>query len=140
MNNRAPKLRSPARGGARNRADRSSFARYTNTRNSAATAIDFDRINRAALARIGAVLSRLLPGGRAVGAEWLVLNPRRADAHLGSFKVRVSGARAGCWADFATQNRGGDLVSLIAYLDNVSQCEAARRLACMVCIECGGRR
>ena len=89
---------------------------------------------------IGGVLTRLLPGGRIVGGEYLALNPRRADTHLGSFKVRVAGARAGCWSDFATRDHGGDLISLVAYLEGVSQGEAGRRLAKMLGLETEGRR
>jgi hypothetical protein len=104
------------------------------------SAIDFDAVNRAALASVGAVLARLLPGGRVVAGEYLALNPRRADTRLGSFKVRVVGARAGVWSDFATRDSGGDLVSLVAYLAHVSQSEAARLLAHMLGLETGGQR
>jgi hypothetical protein len=37
--------------------------------------IDFAEINRAALAAFPAVLSRILPGGKRVGAEIVALNP-----------------------------------------------------------------
>ena len=50
-------------------------------------ALDFAEINRAALAAFPAVLARILPGGKRVGAEIVALNPRRADRRLGSFKV-----------------------------------------------------
>jgi hypothetical protein len=105
-----------------------------------AAAVDFRAISCAALTNIGGVLTRLLPGGRVVGAEYLALNPRRADTHPGSFKVRVAGARAGCWSDFATRDHGGDLVSLVAYLEGLSQGEAARLLARMLGLETGGQR
>ena len=45
--------------------------------------IDFDTINRAALAAFPAVLKRLLPGGKSVGSEFVALNPRRSDAASG---------------------------------------------------------
>jgi hypothetical protein len=99
--------------------------------------IDFEAINRAALAAFPAVLARILPGGKRLGTEYLALNPRRADRHLGSFKVN---RQTGRWADFATGDRGGDPVSLVAYLTGVSQGEAARLLAQMLGIEGGGRR
>ena len=102
--------------------------------------IDFDAINKAALASFPAVLARILPGGKRVGAEIVALNPRRADRRPGSFKVRFLGPRAGAWADFATGDRGGDVVSLWAYLEGVPQGEAARRLARMLGLEGGGRR
>jgi len=103
-------------------------------------ALDFARINQAALAAFPAVLARLLPGGRVVAGKYLALNPRRADTHLGSFKVRMVGARAGVWSDFATGDKGGDPVSLVAYLTDVSQGEAARLLAQMLGTEIRGRR
>ena len=99
--------------------------------------IDFAEINRAALAAFPAVLARILPGGKRVGAEIVALNPKRADRHLGSFKIN---RWTGRWADFAMGDKGGDPISLVAYLANVSQVEAARMLARMLGLETGGRR
>jgi hypothetical protein len=99
--------------------------------------IHFDEINRAALAAFPAVLARILPNGKRVGAEIVALNPRRADRHLGSFKVNRYNGR---WADFANGAKGGDPISLVAYLADVSQSEAARLLARMLGIESGGPR
>jgi hypothetical protein len=99
--------------------------------------IDFAEINRAALAALPAVLARILPEGKYVGAEFVALNPMRDDHRLGSFKVNRYSGR---WADFATGDRGGDPISLVAYLNDVSQFEAARLLARMLGIETGGRR
>ncbi len=98
--------------------------------------IGFAAVSRAALAAFPAALARLLPGGRQVGAEIVALNRRRADRHLGSFKAN----RYGRWADFATGDKGGDPISLVTYLGNVSQGEAAPLLARMLGIETGGRR
>ena len=97
--------------------------------------IDFAELNRAALAAFPAVLARILPDGKRVGAELEALNPRRADHHLGSFQINLYSGR---WADFATGDKGGDPVSLVAYLANVSKVEAARPLARMLGFE--GRR
>lgn len=91
--------------------------------------IDFDAINTAALNDLPALLARWLPGGRIDGDEWVALNPRRADRRLGSFKINL---RTGRWADFATADGGGDVVSLAAYLAGCGQAEAARRLAAML--------
>jgi hypothetical protein len=99
--------------------------------------INFAEINRAALAAFPAVLARLLPGGKRVGAEIVALNPRRTDRHLGSFKVNRHNGR---WADFATDDKGGDPISLVAYLADVPQGEAARLLAQMLGLRTGGRR
>lgn len=91
--------------------------------------IDFQRVNRAALARLPDILRRWLPDGRVEGAEYVARNPRRADHRPGSFKVNLSTGR---WGDFATGDRGGDPVSLAAYLAGCNQAEAARALAAMV--------
>jgi hypothetical protein len=88
--------------------------------------IDFVEINRAALSVLPAIVARVLPGGKRVRHEFVALNPRRPDRHLGSFKININSGR---WADFATGEKGGDPISLIAYIANVSQGEAARLLA-----------
>ena len=88
----------------------------------------------AALDALPALLARWCTGGRVHGSEYLVLNPTRADRRVGSFKVRLFGDRAGAWADFATGDKGGDVISLAAYLFDLSQAEAARRLADMLAI------
>lgn len=91
--------------------------------------INFDRVNRAALAALPRLLERWLPGRRAEGAEYLARNPRRTDNRPGSFKINM---RTGRWADFATGDRGGDPVSLVAFLAEIGQAEAARRLAAIL--------
>jgi putative DNA primase/helicase len=50
----------------------------------------------------------------------------------------VAGRRAGCWADFSTGDKGGDVVSLIAFIEGTSQREAATALARMLGIELSG--
>jgi len=98
--------------------------------------VDFARVNAAALSALPSLLSRWLPDGRARGREYVALNPRRADRHAGSFKINL---RSGRWADFATGDKGGDVVSLAAYLHGLSQVEAARRVAAMLGIAEGTR-
>lgn len=89
----------------------------------------FEEINRAALAALPSILDRWLPDGRRDGPEFTVRNPTRADRRAGSFKVNL---RTGKWSDFATGDKGGDPVSLAAYLFGLTQAEAARRLADML--------
>ena len=91
--------------------------------------LDFDSINRAGLASLPTLLRRWLPDGRLVGREYTARNPRRADRRPGSFKVNVN---TGKWADFACDAKGGDVVSLAAYLSGAGQAEAARALADML--------
>jgi hypothetical protein len=95
--------------------------------------INFERINTAALSALPALLQRWLPGGHLEGDEFVALNPKRADRHLGSFRINVI---SGKWADFAVADAcGGDPISLFAYLDGIGQAQAAERLAAMLGIE-----
>lgn len=73
-----------------------------------------------------ALVPELLPEGRRQGGEWWSRNPNRADRHLGSFSVSL---RDGRWNDFASGDRGGDLVSLAAFVLGSSQTDAAIWLA-----------
>ena len=88
--------------------------------------IDFKAIARSAVANSQILLPRWLPDGRRMGSEWLARNPTRPDRTLGSFKISL---KSGRWADFATGDAGGDLISLRAYLDGTSQRKAAISLA-----------
>ncbi len=92
--------------------------------------IDFATVNAVALENLSALAARWLPDGRREGREWVALNPRRNDRSPGSFRINL---QTGKWADFATDDaRGGDPVSLAAYLLGASQGEAARSLAAML--------
>ena len=91
--------------------------------------IDFDDINRAALARLPELCARWLPDGRRRGHEYVARNPLRNDKLAGSFSINL---RTGRWSDFAADARGGDVVSFAAYLAGVRQSDAARRLADML--------
>jgi DNA primase len=91
--------------------------------------LDFARVNAAALSALPELLNRWLPDGRKQGAEWVARNPVRSDRRPGSFSVNT---RTGRWADFATGERGGDVISLAAYLHGLRQAEAARKLADML--------
>jgi hypothetical protein len=87
--------------------------------------IDFQALNRSLLADARAMVTQWLPGGRVEGHEYLVRNPKRNDGTPGSFKINL---QTGKWADFASGDRGGDLVSLFAFLRGLGQAEAARQL------------
>jgi hypothetical protein len=93
------------------------------------TRIDFERINAAALPVLPSLLSRWLPDGRCEGHEWVARNPCRVDRSPGSFRINMHNGK---WADFATGDRGGDVISLAAYLAGTGQAEAARNLANML--------
>ena len=91
--------------------------------------LDFVSINRAGLANLSSLLRRWLPDGRLLGHEYTARNPTRTDRRAGSFRINI---HSGKWADFATDDKGGDVVSLAAYLSGTGQAEAARALADML--------
>ena len=88
--------------------------------------VDFDAVNRAALPYLASLVKAWCPCGRMCGAEWVALNPTRPDKTLGSFSINV---RSGKWCDFATGDKGGDPISLAAYVFQCRQSEAAHVLA-----------
>ena len=53
------------------------------------------------------------------------------------FKVNL---RTGVWADFASGDKGSDPVSLVAFIEDCRQGEAALKLARMLGLDGGGRR
>src|SRR5690554_3578499 len=89
----------------------------------------FTNIANQALTCSTAILTRVLPGGVLDGREYVALNPRRSDGRRGSFKINID---TGKWADFATGDRGGDLISLVAYVYAIRQSEAANLVANML--------
>ena len=97
--------------------------------------IDFRKVSSEAAARAEAIVRRWLPDGHREGPEWVARNPRRDDRRAGSFKVNL---RTGAWGDFATGDKGGDLVSLAAFLFGLTQAEAATRVADMLGIDARG--
>lgn len=80
----------------------------------------FERAKQVGLAHI----RDWLPSGRQDGREWVALNPTRDDKTAGSFKINLD---TGMWMDNATDDRGGDAVSLYAYLFN-GECQHAANL------------
>src|SRR4051794_3304353 len=94
--------------------------------------LDFDGVNAAALAALPSLLARWLPKGRREGDEWVSRNPKRDDHTPGSFKVNL---RTCLWGDFASGDKGGDPVSLYAYLNGKGQGDAQRELAAELGVE-----
>lgn len=89
-----------------------------------ASDIDFEGLSRALLGRIRDLLPGWLPGGKPVGHEYVCGNLRGEPGD--SLKVNLN---TGKWADFATGEKGGDLISLYASIQGIKNGEAARRLA-----------
>jgi putative DNA primase/helicase len=88
----------------------------------------FADVKAAALKDIDRVLSHWLPNGKRVdgGKEYTAPNPTRSDKRAGSLKISLS---KGTWADFATGDKGGDLIDLVRYLDGGTDVEACNKLA-----------
>jgi hypothetical protein len=90
--------------------------------------LDFENINNAAMQALPVLLYRWLPDGKRCGSEWVARNPTRNDRKPGSFSVNL---RSGRWAEFSGSGaaKGGDIISLYAYLRGIRQGEAAGELA-----------
>ena len=97
-----------------------------------AHSINFHAVAVTAVRQADAIVSRWLPDGHREGGEWVARNPKRSDKRAGSFKVNL---RTGRWSDFATEDRGGDLISLAAFLFSLDQAEAARKVAAMIGVD-----
>lgn len=86
----------------------------------------FREVNEAARGQIRQLAERWLGTTRLSGDNLMALNPTRSDKTIGSFSINT---RSGVWADFATGDKGGDIVSFYAYLHGTTQMEAACELA-----------
>ena len=86
--------------------------------------IDFGRIAAAALQQADTLVERWLPGGKRVGHEWQC-GSLAGDAGS-SCSVNLN---TGAWADFATDEAGGDLISLYGAVYQLRNGPAARELA-----------
>lgn len=86
--------------------------------------IDFEGLAAALLARARDFIPSWLPGGKLVGHEYTCgsLLGGRGD----SFKANIN---TGAWADFASTDKGGDLISLYAAINKIKNSEAAKTLA-----------
>lgn len=87
--------------------------------------INFTGLSQAILPKAQYLIGQLGLQGKLVGNEFSAINPRRQDKHLGSFRINI---KTGKWADFATSDKGGDLVSLYAYIKKIDQKAAAIEL------------
>lgn len=86
--------------------------------------LDFKYLAAALLARSRELLPAWLPGGEVIGNEYTCANIRGGAGK--SFKVNI---KTGKWADFASGEKGGDLISLYAAIRGLGQYEAAGELA-----------
>lgn len=83
----------------------------------------YQRIAAALLADFSGCMSWLgLADGKRQAEEWIVRNPTRADNKPGSFAINTN---SGAWGDFASGEKGGDLVALAACMLKLPMHEAA---------------
>lgn len=88
-----------------------------------AARIDFAAVAQAALQAAERLVPQWLPGGRRRGREWVCGSVRGDEGTSCSVNLAT-----GAWSDFATGERGGDLVALYAARFGVSMGDAAREL------------
>ncbi|MGE0105894.1 MAG: VapE domain-containing protein [Thiomonas sp.] len=89
-----------------------------------AARIDFAQLAAALLSAAERLVPAWLPEGQREGHEW----------RCGGLSGRAGSSMAvnlhtGIWADFATEDKGGDLIALYAAIHGLTQIEAARQLA-----------
>ncbi len=89
--------------------------------------IDIKEIASEALSQVESILNVYLPGGKQSGREY-----KCADLSGGNGDSCCVNSSTGKWADFATGEKGGDLVSLVAAIKGCSQLDAARELAAFI--------
>lgn len=92
--------------------------------------LNFDQTKELALDCIEEILEHWLPDGEQRGRQYVAYNPLRNDAELGSFQINTEN---GVWSDFATDDKGGDLISLVAFLDGCEfQSDAAVKILAFI--------
>jgi predicted P-loop ATPase len=91
--------------------------------------INFKALADALLARAHQLLPAWLPGGEfELGKEYVVRSCWRAEK-TASLKIRISGDKAGTWADFGGDHSGADLIALYAAIHGLGAGQAALQLA-----------
>lgn len=86
--------------------------------------INFAALNEALLGRAEALVPMWLPGGAQRGHEYTCAGLSGGKGSSCSVNLRT-----GAWADFATEEKGGDLVSLYAAIHGLDQGRAAVQVA-----------
>lgn len=91
--------------------------------------IDFSDINLRAMPHIEQILDSLKIEHKLASKELKFINPLRDDTEFGSASINTE---TGLWADFAEADdpkaKGGDLISLVAYLTGTNYLLAAKKL------------
>lgn len=92
--------------------------------------VDFRLVAQRALPHAVSIVRQLFPMGKMEGVEWRLggLDGSKA-SKKGSLSINT---RTGNWKDFATGEEGGDLISLLAARDGMTQKDAAEELMAMI--------
>ena len=85
--------------------------------------LDFDDINAKLIGNVEAHCHSWLPGGKVKGGQYRIGG---IDGSIGS-SMSIN-LRTGQWYDHATEDKGGDLISLYAAINNLAQGDAANEL------------
>jgi predicted P-loop ATPase len=85
--------------------------------------IDFAELAAALLDRAPTLVPQWLPGGKRAGHEWICANLGGGEGR--SLSVNLVTGR---WADFGSEDKGGDLISLYAAIHGLNNGPAARQL------------
>jgi uncharacterized protein (DUF927 family) len=85
---------------------------------------DFAEIHSRLIPQAESLLPSWLPGGQFRGPEYVT-----ASTDGGQGRSLSVNTTTGAWSDFATGERGGDMVSLFAAIHGLSQGDAAKKLA-----------
>lgn len=85
--------------------------------------IDFAGLAAALLDRAKALVPQWLQGGKHAGAEYVC-----AGLHGGEGRSLSVNLTTGRWADFSTDEKGGDLISLYAAIHGINNGQAARQV------------
>ncbi|KIA80312.1 hypothetical protein QR66_10875 [Chromobacterium piscinae] len=91
-----------------------------------AAKLPFEEVKRAALSALPRVLDWAGVHWKQIHHEIQMINSARSDEGYGSFSINVN---TGVWADFASGDKGGDVIALVAYLKSYGQGEACKDLA-----------
>lgn len=91
--------------------------------------INFHALNEALLDRAESLVPMWLPGGKKRNHEWVCAGLSGGDGTSCSINITGDRKKRGHWADFATDDRGKDLISLYASIHGLDQGKAAIQLA-----------
>lgn len=88
---------------------------------------DISTIKSQLCAKIEALCSELLPNGKRRGAEWCTGDADDTPAtKAGSFRVHLTGDKAGVWSDFGDGKQSGDVIELVCVTKGLMLSEALK--------------